>query len=87
MVILLWLMLTILLTIPITTKQSNLLNTNFTEHGLGKELRMAVVLVLVLSTLLLLQKGDVQNSLLALAENVLYASSVLLPLLSSLPLS
>lgn len=60
---------------------------NLTEHGLGGELRMAVVLVLVLSTLPRLQKGDVQNGLLVPAENVPYASSVLPPLLSSLPLS
>ena len=40
---------------------------------------------LVLSTLLLPQKGDIQNSLLALMESTLYATSVLLPLLSSLP--
>jgi hypothetical protein len=39
----------------------------------------------VLSTLPPPQRGDVQNGLLVLAENVPYASSVLSPLLSSLP--
>jgi len=44
----------------------------------------ARVATLVLSTLLPLQKGDVQNGLLALVENVLYTSSILPPPLSSL---